>query len=118
MRFRLVFAVSIAAFSFGAAAQTPAPATASAAPPLVPPSTCVKPEFSGRLATDTSMTSFNRQFKAYGECVKKYVEQNKAIAEAATAAANRAVDEYNTYTADVKAKIETENSSRQKDLVQ
>jgi hypothetical protein len=112
MHVRLVFAVSIAAFSLGAAAQTPAPAT----PPLVAPSTCVKPEFSGRLATDANMTTFNRQFNAYGECVKKYVEQNKAIAEAATAAANRAVDEYNTYTADIKAKIEAENSSGRKQV--
>jgi len=114
MHFRTVLAVSIAAFSLGAIAQTPPTAAAA---PLVPASTCVKPEFSGRLATDTSMTAFNRQFKAYGECVKQYVEQNKSIAEAATAAANRAVDEYNTYTADIKAKIEAENSSRQKDIV-
>jgi hypothetical protein len=63
------------------------------------------------------MTTFNRQFKAYGECVKAYVDHNKAIAEAATAAANRVVDEYNSYTAEVKAKIEAENSGRQKDLV-
>lgn len=114
MHLRPLLAASIAAFSLCAVAQTPTPA----APPLVAASTCVKPEFSGRLATDTRMTAFNREFKAYGECVKKYVEQNKAIAEAATAAANRAVDEYNTYTADIKAKIEAENSSRQKDIVQ
>lgn len=115
MHLRPLLAASIAAVSLCAVAQTPAPA---AAPPLVAASTCVKPEFSGRLATDTRMTAFNREFKAYGECVKKYVDQNKAIAEAATAAANRAVDEYNTYTADIKAKIEAENSSRQKDIVQ
>ena len=111
MRLRPLVAVSIAAFSLGAAAQTPAP-TAGAA--LVPANTCVRPEFSGRLASDPNMTTFNRQFKAYGECVKAYVEHNKAIAEAATAAANRVVDEYNTYTADVKAKIEAENSGRVK----
>ena len=117
MHFRLISAASIVAFSLGAAAQTPSPAAAGA--PLVAPNTCVKPEFSGRLASDPNMTTFNRQFKAYGECVKAYVEHNKAIAEAATAAANRVVDEYNTYTADVKAKIEAENSGRtKKDAVQ
>jgi hypothetical protein len=110
MHFRQIFAASIAAFSLGAAAQTPPPATAAA--PLVAPNTCVKPGFSGRLESDPNMTTFNRQFKAYGDCVKAYVEQNKAIAEAATAAANRVVDEYNTYTADVKAKIEADNSMR------
>ncbi|HEX4523261.1 MAG TPA: hypothetical protein VH704_07055 [Casimicrobiaceae bacterium] len=113
---RLIFTASVVAFSLGAAAQTPT--TTSGAAPLVAPSTCVKPEFSGRLASDPNMTAFNRQFKTYGECVKAYVEHNKAIAEAATAAANRVVDEYNTYTADVKAKIEAENSSRKKDAVQ
>ncbi|HEX3633564.1 MAG TPA: hypothetical protein VHZ01_13730 [Casimicrobiaceae bacterium] len=116
MPFRPIFAASVAALSLCAAAQTTPPATAAA--PLVAPNTCVKPEFSGRLASDPNMTTFNRLFKAYGECVKAYVEQNKAIAEAATAAANRVVDEYNTYTADVKAKIEAENSSRKKDAVQ
>jgi hypothetical protein len=110
MHFRLISAASIVAFSLGAAAQTPSPAAAGA--PLVAPNTCVRPEFSGRLASDPNMTTFNRQFKAYCECVKAYVEHNKAIAEAATAAANRVVDEYNTYTADVKAKIEAENSGR------
>lgn len=116
MPFRPLFAASIAALSLGAAAQAPSPAATGA--PLVPPNTCVKPEFSGRLASDPNMTAFNRQFKAYGECVKAYVDHNKAIAEAATAAANRVVDEYNTYTADVKAKIEAENSSRKKDVLQ
>jgi hypothetical protein len=115
MHFRLIFAASVAAFSFGAAAQTPPPASGAA---LVPPNTCVKPEFSGRLASDPNMTTFNRQFKAYGECVKTYVERNKAIAEAATAAANRVVDEYNSYTTEVKAKIEADNSGRKKDIVQ
>lgn len=113
MHFRLIFTASIVALSLGAAAQTPPPATAAA--PLVAPNTCVKPEYSGRLASDPKMTNFNRQFKAYGECVKAYVEQNKAIAEAATAAANRVVDEYNNYTADVNAKIQAENSSIGKD---
>ena len=55
------------------------------------------------------MTAVNRDFKAYGECVKTYVDQNKAIAEAATTSANRAIDEYNTYTAEIKAKIEANN---------
>jgi hypothetical protein len=113
MRFRLIFTASIVALSLGTAAQTPPPATAAA--PLVAANTCVKPEFSGRLASDPKMTNFNRQFKAYGECVKAYVEQNKAIAEAATAAANRLVDEYNSYMTEVNAKIQAENSSIGKD---
>ena len=114
MRLRPLLALSLIAFSLGSAAQTPPPAAGAS---LVPANTCVKPEYSGHLAIDPNMTIFNRNFKAYGECVKKYVEQNKAIAEAATAAANRVVDEYNTYTAEIKAKIEAENMTGSKDSV-
>jgi hypothetical protein len=105
MHFRLLFALCIVAISPGVAAQTPPAADADTAV-VVAPNTCVKPPFSGRLASDPNLTIFNRQFKAYGECVKKYVDQNKAIANSATAAANRAVDEYNAYTAEIKEKIE------------
>ena len=101
MHLRPLFLLSIAAFSLAAAAQTPAPAA-----PIVAPNTCVKPEYPGKPASEPRVTAFNRDFKAYGECVKKYVDQNKAIAEAATTSANRAIDEYNTYTAEIKAKIE------------
>ena len=103
MHLRTVLAVSIAAFSLGAIAQTPPTAAAA---PLVPASTCVKPEYPGKPASEARVTAFNRDFKVYGECVKKYVDQNKAIAEAATTSANRAIDEYNTYTTEIKAKIE------------
>jgi hypothetical protein len=103
MHLRPLFLLSIAAFSLGAAAQTPAPAGAA---PIVAPITCVKPEYPGKPASEPKVTAFNRDFKAYGECVKKYVDQNKAIADAATTSANRAIDEYNTYTAEIKAKIE------------
>ena len=103
MYLRPLFALLIAAFSLGAAAQTPAPTTAATP---VAQNTCVKPEYPGRPASEARVTAFNRDFKAYGECVKKYVDQNKAIADAATASANRAIDEYNTYTAEIKAKIE------------
>lgn len=103
MHLRPLFLLSIAAFSLGAAAQTPAPAGAA---PIVAANTCVKPEYPGKPASEPRVTAFNRDFKAYGECVKKYVDQNKAIAEAATTSANRAIDEYNTYTAEIKAKIE------------
>jgi hypothetical protein len=108
MNLRPLFLLSIAAFSLAAAAQTSAPAASApaGAAPIVAPNTCVKPEYPGKPASEPKVTAFNRDFKAYGECVKKYVDQNKAIAEAATTSANRAIDEYNTYTAEIKAKIE------------
>ena len=103
MNLRSLLLLSIGALSLSAAAQSPAPAGTA---PIVAPSTCVKPDDPGKTASEARVTAFNRDFKAYGECVKKYVDQNKAIADAATTSANRAIEEYNTYTAEIKAKIE------------
>ena len=100
---RPLVTLSIATFALGAAAQSQPPASAA---PAIAPHTCVKPEYPGRLASETRMKSFNREFKTYGDCIKKYVDENKTIADAATAAGNRAVDEYNTYANELKAKIE------------
>ncbi len=117
MRFRLLFLTSIAGLVFGASAQTPAPAVPNAAAPAqktantlvaIPPHTCVKPEYPGKLASSNRINAFNREVTAYGDCVKKYVEEVRNIANAATAAGNSAVDEYNTYTTTLKAKLEAE----------
>lgn len=103
MLVRPLFAVCLAALALGAAAQSQPPAAGA---PAVAAHTCAKPEYPGRLASDTRMKSFNREFKTYGDCIRKYVDDNRAIAEAATAAGNRAVDEYNGYASEIKAKIE------------
>lgn len=113
MTFRLLFLTSIAGLVFGASnasAQTPAPAATAqkTATTLVtiPPATCAKPEWPGKLASSTRINAFNKEVTAYGDCVKKYVEEVKNIANAATAAGNSAVDEYNNYTNELKAKVE------------
>ena len=97
-----------------ASAQTPAPAPAPApaagAAPTMPPNTCVKPEFPGKLASSTRAAVFNKELKAYGDCVKKYIGELRNIANAATAAGNSAIDEYNAYQAELKAKIDEANS--------
>ena len=49
------------------------------------------------------MRRFNDNYKAYGECIKKYIEGAKALADAALAAGNAAVGEYNKLTEDIKA---------------
>jgi hypothetical protein len=117
MMFRLLFLTSIAGLVFGASAQTPAPAVPKAPAPApkaaatlvaIPPATCVKPEFPGKLASTTRINAFNKEVAAYGECVKKYVEEARNIANAATAAGNSAVEEYNAYTNDLKAKVEAD----------
>lgn len=108
MMLRVSAATSIAALVLGvtcASAQSPA-AVPTATAPAVPPNTCVKPEFPGKLASTARVNAFNKEFKAYGDCIRKYIDDVKAIAVAATAAGNSAIDEYNAYSADLKAKIE------------
>jgi hypothetical protein len=105
------FAATLCAASFvviaaaGHAQPTPAPlaAPAVAPAPLMAPNTCVKPEYPGKTAAQQRFNAFNRDYTAYGECVKKYVEDTKVIMNAAIAAVNGAVEDFNKYTADIHA---------------
>jgi len=95
-------AASLAAFGVDARAQT----AAAASPVAIPPNKCVKPEYPGKLASSQKFTAFNKDFTAYGECIKKYVDETKVIINAAAAAGNGAVEEFNKFAADVKAQDE------------
>jgi hypothetical protein len=84
-------------------------AHAQAAPvnmPAIPPHNCVKPEFPGKLASSTRISAFNKDYSAYGECIKKYVDDTKSMVNAAVAAGNGAVDEFNKFAAEIKAQNE------------
>ena len=102
---RLFLATSIATLlaviATGAHAQA-APVTM----PAIPPHNCVKPEFPGRLASSTRITAFNKDYAAYGECIRKYVDDTKSMVNAAVAAGNGAVDEFNKFAAEIKAQNE------------
>ncbi|HEY8623692.1 MAG TPA: hypothetical protein VIM74_07475, partial [Casimicrobiaceae bacterium] len=74
--------------------------------PAIPPHDCVKPEYPGKLASSTRFTTFNKDYTAYGECMKKYVDETKKILNAAVAAVNGAVDEFNKFAAEIKAQNE------------
>ena len=82
--------------------QPPPPVTM----PAVPPPNCVKPEYPGKLASNTMINAFNKNYKVYGDCIKKYLDDVKTLTNAAIEAGNKAVDEYNKYTNDIKAEIE------------
>jgi hypothetical protein len=106
MVFRSILAVALLAVSVLA---TPASAQEQPAPvamPAVPPHNCVKPETVGSLASALQIRTFNRTYAAYGECIKKYTDSAKALSEAALAAGNKAVDEYNKLAAEIKAQNE------------
>jgi len=102
---RLLLAAVIDSITLAAHAQEQQQVTF----PSVPPNSCVKPELPGSNATQTIMRKFNDNYKAYGECIKKYIEGAKALADAALAAGNAAVGDYNKLTEEIKAHNEAVN---------
>ena len=80
-----------------ALAQQPAVAPAAAPVVNVPPPKCdPKPEWPGRLATDSRRKLFDRELKTYKDCMNAYLEERKAHLKANEVAANAAIEEHNT----------------------
>jgi len=65
--------------------------------PAVPQPNCAKPEFPGAFADSRRFDRFNKEYKAYAECIKKYVDETKALADAIIEAGNKAIKEYNAF---------------------
>ena len=112
--FLAAWLVAIAVGAPSASAQQPAPATTVA----IPKHSCVKPDVS-RLggtadmrgsAEALRMAAFNKEYKAFSECIKKYVEGTNAISTAANAAGKAAI-EFNAITAEAKAKSEASDAA-------
>jgi len=83
---------SLLALAAGAVlAQTPAPSATKPA--------CSKPDaFPGRLASDTQKKTWQKDVMTWQDCVKAYVKDQQALADAHLKAANTAIDEYNAAT--------------------
>ena len=96
-----VFAgVALACAAAGALSQQPAApaATPAATAPAaaVPRPACTKPgEFPGNLASDNQKRSWQKSYVDYVDCLKKFISDEKALAEPHVKAYNAAVDEYN-----------------------
>jgi hypothetical protein len=88
-----------------AAAPAPAAEAASTAAPAYPAPNCVTPNYPGKSGTDAQVLAFNRDFKAYGDCIRKYVDDARALSNAAIEAGNKVVLEYNKYTEDTRKQI-------------
>ncbi|HEY3180210.1 MAG TPA: hypothetical protein VGL25_15175 [Casimicrobiaceae bacterium] len=72
-------------------AQTAAPSNGAVAKP-----SCTKPgEFPGSLASDTQRRTWQKDYTAYSDCMKKFIADQKALAEPYLKAYNAAIDEYN-----------------------
>ena len=108
---RATLAFALAAIATATAAQAPAPAAAAASPaatPMVlPKSNCGdKPEHPGRLASDNQKRNWRREANTYLECYKKYVEDQRALAQRYQDAANQAIEEYNAAVKAMQAQID------------
>ncbi len=87
-------ALALAALTFGtpALAQQPAaPSVVEVAKPKCEP----KPEYPGRLASDTRRKLAEREMKQYKDCMNAYLEERKAVMKANEVAANAAIEEHN-----------------------
>jgi hypothetical protein len=97
MTFRTAAATTLAAIAFMAstagAQQPDAPAM-----PAMPAPTCVKPEFPGALADSRRFDRFNKEYKTYAACIKKYVDDTKVLSDAIIDAGNKAIKDFNTFS--------------------
>ncbi|MFI4888365.1 MAG: hypothetical protein ACHP7B_06415 [Burkholderiales bacterium] len=92
--------MALAAFAASALAQQSAPAAPSTAPTAptapVPKHDCVKPgEFPGNLASDLRKRTWQKEYVSYVDCLKKFIEQQQALADPHVKASNAAISEYN-----------------------
>ena len=86
-----------------ALAQVPA---TSAVPP-VPSHTCVKPEFPGRVASESMLRRWQTDFRAYVDCMKAYLAERNAAIDAQAAKAKAAVDEINASVAEYNETVKS-----------
>jgi len=92
---RAFVALAVTAFAACAMAQqaAPAPAPAGAA---VPKHNCTKPgEFPGNLASDRAKQTWQKDYVAYVDCLKKFIDEQQALADPHVKASNAAINEYN-----------------------
>jgi len=94
---QVLVALVFATFAIAAAAQAGAPAaTGTAAAPTPQPQCGAKPgEYPGNLASDTQKRNWQKEFVAYIDCLKKFIEEQQALAEPHVKASNAAIAEYN-----------------------
>jgi hypothetical protein len=106
---RIVLALGLALGTTTALAQAPAAPAAT-----VPPANCEpKPAYPGLKAiqNDSKREQFQKELKAYQDCVKSYVAERKAFIEASNAAIRSVVEEHNA----VMTKIREEQDAARKE---
>ncbi len=93
----LLACAAFAAEPAPAAPAAPAAPSATAAAIAAAKPVCEKPEYPGRLADQSKIDRFNKKYKAYGDCMRKFIDEQSAISKAAADAGNNAINEFNAY---------------------
>ncbi|MFI4925791.1 MAG: hypothetical protein ACHQJ7_11705 [Vicinamibacteria bacterium] len=75
--------------------------------PAIAGHTCAKPEFPGKVATQSRQKKWSDDFKGYIECLKTYIGERNAAIEANSKAARTAVEEFNADVAEFNAHIKS-----------
>jgi hypothetical protein len=92
-RHRCVLIAGLLAASVATAQQAPAPAGGDAVPPK---HSCTKPgDYPGSLASENQRRAWQKDYIGYTDCLKKFINDQKAIAEPHVKAYNAAIEEYN-----------------------
>lgn len=87
--------VAAAAFAGVALAQAPAPAPAAGDASVTKPN-CPKPgDVPGALASDGQRRAWQKDYTTWGDCMKKFINDQRAMAEPYNKASNAAIDDYN-----------------------
>ena len=98
---RTALALALALGATAALAQAPA----APAAPQVPQASCEpKPAYPGAKAIqhDMKREAFQKELKAYQDCIRNYVGERKAYIEASNAAIRTAVEEHNAVMSKIR----------------
>ena len=90
-----------------AQAQAPAAAPAAAADASVVKPNCTKPgDVPNSLSSENQKKAWQRDYTAWGDCMKKFINDQRALAEPYNKAANAAIEDYNGTVAKLNDQIE------------
>jgi hypothetical protein len=105
---RMFVAVACGGVAAAALAQQPtAPAASSPASAPAPKHGCAKPgDFPGGLATENQRRNWQKGYVDYVDCLKKFINEQQALAEPHVKASNDAINEYNAGVKEYNAQIE------------
>lgn len=103
IRLSAIAACAALSVAISAAAQTPATTPTAGATPAAAPAvakhTCTKPDLPGpaRTTTELQMKRFVDELNKFKACLQAYAASQQKVAEAAVAAGNAAIMEYNAF---------------------